>query len=712
MMFLTLFNDIRIGRRMALALALPMIASLFLAGMLLYERYGTATEMDTVRDMAILAPKIGSAVHELQKERGQSAVFLSSKGKKFTDSLPRQRRSSDKVLQDLREAFSAFDFSALSGRFATDAAAAIKRLDKLAAMRKAVDELRPTVGDMAAYYTPTIASLLTLIDEMGHLSEDPHLVRQIDAYSGLLQAKERAGLERAIGGAGFARRHFSPELYRKFISLRAQQDVFMERFLQDPSPAQAALYQKIKQDPSIAEVEKMRRIADESVATGKPADVDPGAWFKTITVKIDLLKKLEDLTEKELTAYATKMRNSALTVLFADLAGILLLLAVSSWLGMRIARSITEPLAEIVERMKDLAAGRLDIDISGRSRRDEIGDIARTVEVFKEHAIENRRMEEEKRAREEQDKREAIARADEQRRLAEEKLARENAERRKIEERIRATESFTAEVTAIIDNVANAAVQLRQSAETMAESTGISQQRTETVSATIDTARENAQAVAAATEQLSNAIQEISQQVVLSNNIADGAVKQSDSTYVTVKELADAVQAIGEVVDLITDIAAQTNLLALNATIEAARAGEAGKGFAVVANEVKNLATQTARATDEIRNQIENVQGRTKAAVSAIQAISGTIGEMDNVSSSIAAAVEQQGAATRDIAQNVTQVSQGAVAMSSDIQTVETAITDTGQAADRVLGAADQLAQSAASLKNKVQEFTSRINAA
>ncbi len=711
-MLSTLLNDIRISRRMTLALALPMIAALLLASMLLYERYRTASEMGTVRDMAVLAPKIGSAVHELQKERGQSAVFLSSKGQKFRLSLPQQRRDSDKALDALRTAFAAFDFAALSDKFATNAKTAIGRLNRLDDMRKAVDALRPGVGEMAAYYTPTIASLLSLIDEMGHLSDDTDLVRRIDAYAGLLQAKERAGLERAIGGAGFARQQFSPTLYRKFISLRAQQDVFMKRFLQDPSPAQAALYRQAMQDPAIARVEEMRRIADDSVATGRPATVDPGVWFKTITAKIDRLKQLEDLTEKELTSYAIDTRANALIAFFAYLAGILLLLAAASWLGMRIARSITEPLAAILERMKDLAAGNLAIDIPGRNRRDEIGDMARAVEIFREQAVENRRMEEEKRAREEHDRQEAIARAEEERRLAEEKLARENAERQKIEQRMHASEAFTNEVSAIIDNVARAAEQLRESAVTMAESTKTSRQRTEAVSSSVNTARENAQAVAAATEQLSNAIQEISQQVVLSNNIADGAVKQSDSTYVTVRELADAVQAIGEVVDLITDIAAQTNLLALNATIEAARAGEAGKGFAVVANEVKNLATQTARATDEIRNQIENVQGRTKAAVTAIQTIGGTIGEIDGVSSSIAAAVEEQGAATQDIARNVSQVSRGATEMSDDIRTVESAITDTGQAADKVLDAAGQLAESAAALKHKVQEFTTRINAA
>ncbi len=712
-MLASFLQDMRISRRMAAAMALPVLAFLVIAGVLLSELHRTASQMGDVRDMAELAPRIGRAIHELQKERGQSAVYLSSGGKKFGDALPRQRQQTDRALAVLRDAFEGFDFDRLSGRFAEDARKALERLDGLASMRERVDGLKVGVSDAATYYTRAIGALLEMVERMGQLSTDAELVRRIDGYASLLQAKERAGLERAVGGAGFALGRFVPALHRRFLSLRAEQEVFLDRFLRAASPEQRERFRQMAGAQATARLEKMRRAADESAATGGgTVAVDPGAWFDTATERIDLLAGMEELSARELAAYATQARSRALAVLSFNLLGIVALLGVVAWFGGLIARSITEPLANIVERMKALATGDLDIDIPGRERRDEIGDMARAVQVFREQAIENRRMEAEKKAREEQDRREAAARAEEERRRAAEELAREEARRHRVEERMRASEAFTTEVGEIITNIAGAADQLRESAAVMAKSAQVSRERTRAVGSSIDTTRENAESVSEATGNLSQAIDEISQQVILLKNIADGAVRQSRSADGTVRELSDAVEAIGEVIDLITDVAEQTNLLALNATIEAARAGEAGKGFAVVASEVKSLANQTAKATDEIRAQIENVQARTRAVVSDIRQIGSAIGEIDGVSASIAAAVEEQSVTTREIARNVGEVSNGAAEMSEHVRTVEKATDDTGEAAGKVLDAAEQLAASAASLKGRVEDFARRIASA
>jgi methyl-accepting chemotaxis protein len=357
--------------------------------------------------------------------------------------------------------------------------------------------------------------------------------------------------------------------------------------------------------------------------------------------------------------------------------------------GLLIGRSVSKPLKAMTAAMIELANGNFAVVLPGLGRRDEIGEIAQAVETFKVNA--------EQKARDE----------------AEEKIRQDRilAQQRKAD-MIRMADSFEGAVGEIVETVSSASTELEASADALTSTATRSQELSTMVAAASEEASTNVQSVASATEELSSSVNEISRQVQESARMANEAVDQALHTNSRVSELSQAAARIGDVVELINTIAGQTNLLALNATIEAARAGEAGRGFAVVASEVKALAEQTAKATGDIGRQIADIQSATQDSVTAIKEISGTIGKLSEISSTIAAAVEEQGAATQEISRNVQQAALGTTQVSAHISDVKQGATETGSASAQVLSAAQSLSADSNRLKLEVGKFLDSVRAA
>ncbi len=375
------------------------------------------------------------------------------------------------------------------------------------------------------------------------------------------------------------------------------------------------------------------------------------------------------------------------TTTYVIYGALLVAMALASVFGWSLVRNVSAPVKAMTAAMARLADHDLAVEIPSRDRRDEIGSMAKAVQVFKD----------------------SMTKADEM-------AAAQKAEQAAKEERARTvnalTSAFDTRIGNVVQSVSAQATQMESSAQSLSSTAEEATKQSAAVAAASEQASANVQTVASATEELSSSIAEISRQVSQSSRIASGAVNEAQKANEMVQGLADASQKIGAVVALITDIANQTNLLALNATIEAARAGEAGKGFAVVAAEVKNLANQTAKATDEISGQIAGVQSATQEAVQAIETIGKTIGEINSITSTIAAAVEEQSAATKEIARNVEQAATGTQEVTSNISGVSQAANDTGSAATQVLTSARELAHQSDELKEVVTTFLRDVKAA
>jgi len=393
---------------------------------------------------------------------------------------------------------------------------------------------------------------------------------------------------------------------------------------------------------------------------------------------------VESLYQKANAAEAATRAAVRFWMVIAFGATVALLAAVSFLLG----RSISKALSGMVDAMTRLARGELSIAVPGIGRKDEIGEMAGAVEVFRTNMAEAERLRAEQ------------AEADTRR------LAQRKADMKRL------ADDFEGAVGEIIDIVSSAATELEASSNTLTRAAERSNGLATSVASASEEASANVQSVSSASEEMTSSISEISRQVQESARVADIAVEQAQRTNARVGELTKAAGRIGDVVDLINTIAGQTNLLALNATIEAARAGEAGKGFAVVASEVKALAEQTAKATGEISQHIGAIQTATQDSVGAIKEIGDTIARMSEISSTIAAAVEEQGAATQEISRNIQHAAQGTSDVSANIGEVQRGAGETGAASEQVHSAAKSLSQESNRLKSEVARFLDTVRVA
>lgn len=684
---MSFLNNIKIGNRIIMALSIPLIAFLVFAGLFVNDARLRSNSIQKVEQLSYVAQQLSNLIHDLQKERGASAVYIGSKGSKFSDVLKTQKVATDKTNDILSKGLSNLDVSSYDSEFQVMISNSQSALNNLSATRGKVDSFTFSVPQMAGYYTPTIQKLLGIVEHMAVLSTEAEITSIIAAYTNFMQGKERAGIERAMGAAGFSAGKFSPKVYNKFISLMAQQTSYFARFKVFASKDQRQVYAQTVTGPVIAEVERLRKIAVDSPTTGSTDGIEAAHWFASITKKIDLLKQVEDKIATNLVNTSQTLGSQAKSQLMIVSVVILAVLLIGGLLTYLSITSITRPIGKMIGAMKSLADGKTDVEVPAVGQKDEIGQMAETVVIFKDNSIERTRLTQ-----------------------ASEKEQETRAARQTMVDGL--ISSFRETVQGVLETVSSNTEQMEAGAKTLSATAKETTEQALVVAAASEEASQNVQSVAASTEQLSSAIGEISQQITQTNLIVGKAREATTLTDEKITGLATAANKIGEVISLIQDIAEQTNLLALNATIESARAGEAGKGFAVVAAEVKTLATQTASATEAISEQISNIQKETEASVVAIQGIAETMLEVSGATETIAAAAEEQGASTAEISENIQQASIGSNEVSMNITQVSTAADQSQNSADQLLLAAQDVSTNAEKMRTVIDQFLDDVAAA
>ncbi len=520
-------------------------------------------------------------------------------------------------------------------------------------------------------------------------------------YSGLMEIKTRldaAGAFEASALTGGA--------LEALMSTRLD----VVRFLRTPDPKivvamRASMARFIEQAQRLPAAMPTPALRDEARGLTQSATLYQQSFDRVVALRNEIKIAAETRLEPKAEAFTAKLTEiakgqeanlsgtlvgsiaaiDANTFKILGLTGLALLIAVVS--GTVIGRGISVPVRRMTGAMRDLAAGDLATEVPARGRKDEIGDMAEAVQVFKDNALKVRELE---------------AASAAQKRQAE-------ADRHAA--MVALADEFENSVGHVIERVAAAVAELQAASSQMASTAAETSVKATHVASAAEEASSNVQTVATATEELAASINEIGKQVAHSASVADRAAQQAETAGAAIRTLAENAQRIGEIIDLINDIASQTNLLALNATIEAARAGDMGKGFAVVANEVKSLANQTAKATEEIAGQISAVQTGTSAVVNAVENINAVIGDLGEIASAVASAVQEQNAATSEIARNVEQAAVGTQEVSSNIQAVESAAHETGAAASQINSSAVELSRQAEYLRAEVGRFLGQVRA-
>ncbi|WP_019960512.1 methyl-accepting chemotaxis protein [Woodsholea maritima] len=688
-----MLSSISISWRIVVAVAVPALGLLIFGSMLTLNSFHDAQMTARVEGIASFSHRVGALVHELQKERGISAGFLGSGGSQdFTSRLEQQRRLTDEEISRFNTQVQSMNVNRFGADYAAGLDAAQRLLGTLASHRQRVDSVNISLDTSSSLYTEIIDTLFTTTLEGVEVVNDANLAKAFIAFFDLMNAKEMAGRERALGVNLFAAGLVTMDTHTRMESLQAKQEAYQQAFNHMAGAQWARRFGTAMSARSAGamELDALRNEVRQAGYGGAFLDSSPQAWFDASTQRLDAMREFEGVFASYLAEQAAareaRLKTRAFQAALAAGAGAL----ISITLSVFIILGVVGPIRAVTSNLDQLAQGQTDITIKGAERKDEIGQLSRAALVFLDATKEREEANQDKARLE----RQAIS--DRRRVLA--TMASE------VEE---ATMSGVGEVTMIADDVSQRSQSMREVlAKAGKEAEDVSRHAKESV--------EKADRASSLASQIVEAISEVTVQISRSDELARSAVNQASESRSRVEELRDAARQIGDFVDLINELAEQTNLLALNATIEAARAGEAGKGFAVVASEVKALAAQTNKSTEEITARVQGIQDRTMGAVKAIEAISTSIDSLSEVTAAVAAAMEEQRTATASFTEFVTDtrnvVSEVAGQIASISQTTTEAAREADQMADAVVKMARTSEEASIAIPRIVQEATRKAD--
>lgn len=682
-----MLKNMRLWQRIILMLVFPLIGMSLFAYLFVQEQFRVSSEMVTLQSLSDLAIKISDLVHEQQKERGATAVFIGSSGTKLQSVMSSQRVATDEKRKMFAEELEHFDKTKFNDSFNEKLKSFTDELAKLNTIRSSADRLAITAQESTAYYTGLNAKALNIIAYMPSQSSDPQMVMSLVGFGNFLQAKELAGIERATGAGGLSMGKFTAEALDKFKSVIASQNTYNQIFLSVATPEQLKIYQKVMDGADAKEVERMRAIIITGGLSGDIQGIKGDYWYETITKKINGLKEIENSLGQDMQAVMAQTEEKANKHAHMALISSLLGLMLTFVLGGFVTRTVTKPISALLMSMRDIAGGAYDKLVPYADRTHEIGQMANSVEIFRKNGMDKLRLEAQAK--------EAAIKAEEEKKQAMSDLASE----------------FESNVQGIITTVASAATQLYQTADSMQKTVTNVSEQSRTASDASQQTSHNVQNVSASVEEMYASIKEIAGQIAKSSALVVETVTRAQQADAATKTLTGAVTQISSILQAVQEIAGQINLLALNATIESARAGEAGKGFAVVASEVKSLAGQTSKATEEIAKQIANVQNASKEVVEVLSTIQNAVNNVNQYSAGIASAVEEQSAATGEISVNMQQASQGVQNIAGNVAHITQGASEADHAAQEVLNAAQMLSKQSENLNHQVKRFITKIAA-
>ena len=692
-------------KRHSVGFLLSVLGGLFGVLLMALATASTYSEWKNVRatqeaaEVNAAADALLVAIERLTLERGLTNTALNNEtavAAAAGDAIKSRRRDMQKAMATGWPVLSQLGYLA-EGDLIKKAAAAVAAIDDL---RQKADQMiaRPKAerdGAVQKEWYPTLTRGIQALSQVWEAATqrlamlDP-TIASLNDIKGLTAAmREYTGRERALLGAGKAiaiEKRIEVADWRGRAALAWDQVTTI--FPKSATPPAIAGALKVVRERFFGAYAPVRDKVYQNLIAGSPAGVSPKEWADISNPGLNAIVGVRDAAISAGAAHLSQRASTAQRSLAINLGlmAAALILTIAVYLISR--NRVSLPLTRIAETLRQLTDGKLDLELPRSKRNDEIGAICDALAVFREQSLRVGEIERERVAFEE--------RAAGEQKAAMHKLA----------------DEFEAAIGKIVNSVSTASVDLEAAAGTLTGAAENTQNLSGMVATASEQASSNVQSVAAATEQMSASISEIARQVQDSSNYAGEAVKQAEKTDGRISQLAQAASRIGDVVRLITEIAEQTNLLALNATIEAARAGEAGRGFAVVAQEVKALAEQTAKATGEIGTQVAEMQMATQDSVSVIKEIGGTINRISDIASAVAAAVEEQGAATAEIARNVGEAAKGTSQVALNITDVNRGAGETGTASSRVLASAQSLSGESRQLKLEVERFLNTVRAA